>query len=62
MYNTKSAYICLWMYISDVTMMYLNFVPTSCNWSAYKIFPNANREMSALNDELLKVRCGAKKN
>jgi len=61
MYNNKSAYICLWMYIFDVTMMYLNSTPTSCNCSAYKIFPNMNREMSALNDELLKVQCCAKK-
>jgi len=47
MYNNKSAYICLWMYISDVTMMYLNSAPTSCNCSFFsnKIFPNTNREI-----------------
>jgi len=45
MYNNKSTYIYLWMYISDVTMMYLNSAPTSCNYSVCKIFPNTNREI-----------------
>jgi len=48
MYNNKSAYICLRMYISDVTMIYLNSAPTSCNCSAYKIFPNARIEKCLL--------------
>lgn len=49
--------------VSDVTMMNLSRGPeyANCTGRAYNILPNANRETSVLNDELLGASGSAQK-